>query len=422
MVGCVGLPPSAPRRDPKSVFKPSKHEFLKVYSRFLERPSAGSLSEVKKYINGPDGAGDKYLLSYRSQRKFASKYFSKIVANIDKGDVYTVRSLFYLAFDLDTPSLAAESRSISSEIMNVEAGRHARTVKSASYLLGVHIPHNYPELLFKAMAEEFKDANEKQRKEYLYGVANFGLEDEKFRPLCPKCPSQPVTFFEAKYQKLIKAAVSDQAEIKIQQWFHRTQLARATAPPVLQIRRLLFEPNDNRLKELKDACYYKSDPSAEKPTINDLGEMTSKRIVQLLKEGDLQVARALIIVADERCWKEVDEIDGPKPWLSTILICRQPETFLQAVALENPGGLFLDEIMKFESPQGWMNCTGQAAGSGDLAAYRIQKLKTANAITPMEQRILQYLVKSFDTATTELTDDRAPAEKKPEPPPEDELD
>lgn len=228
--GCVGLPPTAPKRDPKSVFKPSKHEFLKVYSRFLERPSAGSLMEVKKYIHGPDGAGDKYLLSYRSQRKFASKYFSKIVANIDQGDVYTVRSLFYLAFDLDQPSLAAESRSISSEIMNVEAGRHARTVKSAAYLLGVHVPHNYPELLFKAMAEEFKDASEKQRKEYLYGVANFGLEDEKFRPLCPRCPSQPVTFFESKFKKLTQAVVSDPAEIKIQQWTHRTQLARTTAP------------------------------------------------------------------------------------------------------------------------------------------------------------------------------------------------
>lgn len=150
--------------------------------------------------------------------------------------------------------------------------------------------------------------------------------------------------------------------------------------------------------------------------------MVSKRIVQSLKEGDLQVARGLIIVADERCWKEVDEIDGPKPWLSTILICRQPETFLQAVALENPGGLFLDEIMKFESPQGWMNCTGQAAGSGDLAAYRIQKLKSANAITPMEQRILQYLVKNFDTTTTELTDDRAPAEQNPPSSSDDELD
>ena len=411
VAGCVGLPPTPPKKAKNSVFKPSRHAFLKVYSRFLENPSSSSLNSVREYIKSPDGEGDKYLLSYRSQRKFAGKYFKKILSNIDKGDTYTVRSLLYLAFDLSQPNLAAESRTISSEIMNVERGRHARTVRSASYLLGVHIPYNFPNLLIKSLAEEFKDTTEKRRKIYLQGVANFGLEDDQFRPLCPNCPSQPVTFFEAKYKKLSKAVVSDPKEVKIQEWLRRTYLARTTAPPVLQIRKLLFEPHDRRIQELKDACYYKSDPAADKPTINDLGEMVSKKIVEGLNEGSLDISRALIIVADERCWKEIDEIDGPRPWLSTILICRQPETFLQAAALENPGGLFLDEIMKFDSPQGWMNCTGQPLGSGSLAAYRIQKLKAANAVTPMERRIMQYLVKHFDTTTTEFTEDRTPAQQ-----------
>lgn len=412
---CVSLPPTLPANH-KFASVPSKHEFLQMYARFLDQPSAGGLADLKRYMQSPEGQGDKYLISYRSQRKFSSKYFSKIIANIDKGDVYTVRSLFYLAFDLDQPNLVAESRSLSSEIMNVETGRHARTVKSAGYLLGVHLSYNYPELLIRAMAEEFKQGTEDQRQRYLLGVADFGLDDDQFRPLCPKCPSQPVTFLEAKWQKLIKAPVSRPAEVTVQQWFHRSKLAKAIRPITLHLRKLIFEPSDTRLAELKDACYPKSDPAADKPTINDLGDMVSRKIIEALKSGDVTVARAMIVVSGERCWKEVDEIDGPKPWLSTILVCRQPQTFVQAVALENPGGLFLNDIMKYESPQGWMNCTGQATRSGDLATYRVEKLKGLTTSDPTEQKVIQYLLKTFDTTSTELTDDdRAPASESDEP-------
>ena len=350
-------------------------------------------------------------MNYRFQRKFSLKYFKKILANINKGDTYTVRSLLYLAFDLSQSKMTDESQSISSKIMNVKRGKHVRTVRSASYLLGVHISYNFPKLLIKSLADEFKEIDEKKRKKYLLGVANFGLEDNLFRPLCPNCPNQPVTFFEAKYKKLTRASISMPAEVKVQRQLRRTHLARTTAPPVLQIRKLLFEPHRAMLlQELKDACYYKSHPEAKKPTINDLGEMASKKIVDSLNAGNLNMARALIIVANERCWKEVDEIDGPKPWLSTILICHQPETFLQAVALESPGSLFLDEIMNFDSIQGWINCTGQSPGTGHLASHRIQKLKTANAKNSTERKILQYLVNNFDTNTTEFTGNRSPAQ------------
>lgn len=80
-----------------------------------------------------DGEGDKYLIAYKTQRRFADKFFAQIVANVEKGDVSTVRALLYLAYDLGEENMDAESRSISSELINVEKGKNLRTVKSAEY-------------------------------------------------------------------------------------------------------------------------------------------------------------------------------------------------------------------------------------------------------------------------------------------------
>lgn len=316
--------------------------------------------------------------------------------NIDKGDVLTLRSLFYLAYDLGGENLDTESRSISAEILNVEKGKNPRTVKSAEYLLAVHVAYNFPQLLIKALGQELRENSHAHQ--YAIRLAEFGLDDEQFKPLCPHCPNQPVTFAEQKYRRLVSPLATIPEEIKIQTDIRQSRLAKANEPVVLQIRRLIFEPQDQRIQELRDACYAKSGPDAKKPSIKDLGDMVNQKIIDLVNQGDLKLTQALILVSNERCWNEVDSIDGPRPWLATTIICRHPQIFVQASAVENPGGLFFEDIMKFDSPQALLNCTGQAVGEGDLQQIRVDKIKTAEAITAAEKNVVNYLIAQFDSS------------------------
>jgi hypothetical protein len=57
--------------------------------------------------------------------------------------------------------------------------------------------------------------------------------------------------------------------------------------------------------------------------------------------------------------------------------------------------------MKFDSPQALMNCTGQAAGSGDIQQIRLEKIKSVETVTPMEKRIVDYIVKNFSASESQ---------------------
>jgi hypothetical protein len=397
---CFSLPPK-PYSSEKfaTTYKPSRHAFLNLFSKFLDNPSVSGLNGIREYMISSDGEGDKYLIAYKTQRRFADKFFAQIVANVEKGDVSTVRALLYLAYDLGEESLDAESRSISSELINVEKGKNLRTVKSAEYLLGVHISYNHPQLLLKAIAQEM--ASEKKANSDARKLAEFGLDDELFKPLCPNCPTYPVSFQEQKYRRLTSPRATDSNEMKVQNYIRKSRLAKANETPILQLRRLIFEPKDNRIEELREACYPKSSPSSQKPDIRDLGDMVNQKIVESLNKGNVEVARALVLVSNERCWNEIDNIDGPQPWLATILICHRPDIFVQATALESPTELFFEKIMKFDSPQALMNCTGQAAGSGDIQQIRLEKIKSVETVTPMEKRIVDYIVKNFSASESQ---------------------
>ena len=393
---CSNLSPKPHSSEKFATTKPSRHAFLNLFSKFLNNPSVSGLNGIREYMASSDGEGDKYLIAYKTQRRFADKFFAQIVANVEKGDVSTVRALLYLAYDLGEENMDAESRSISSELINVEKGKNLRTVKSAEYLLGVHISYNHPQLLLKAIAQEM--ASEKKANSYAREIAEFGLDDELFKPLCPNCPPYPVSFQEQKYRRLTSPLATESSELKVQDYFRKSRLAKVNETPVLQLRRLIFETKDSRIEELREACYPKSSPSSQKPDIRDLGDMVNQKIVESLKKGDVEVARALVLVSNERCWNEIDNIDGPQPWLATILICHRPDIFVQATALESPTEIFFEKIMKFNSPQALMNCTGQAAGSGDIQQIRLEKIKSVEAITPMEKRIVEYIVKNFSAS------------------------
>ncbi|MCB0361406.1 MAG: hypothetical protein KDD35_01705 [Bdellovibrionales bacterium] len=400
LLACASGQSTGPTRQVASTYKASKHRFLEIYSKFLQHPTINGLHQMRQYILSDEGQGDKYLIAYKTQRRFADKFFAQIVKNVEQGDVSTVRSLFYLAYDLGENNLDLESRTISSEIMNNERGRRLRTVKSAEYLAAVHISYNSPELLIKALGQEL--VSNPRSKIYAKEIAEFGLNDDKFKPLCPQCPHQPISFGEQKFQKLISVKAKDDFELKIQNFIRESRLAKVNESPILQLRRLIFEPHDKRIAELKAACYHKSSPSADKPNIKDLGDMVNQKIVDALQKGDLEVARALVVVSNERCWEEIDNLDGPKAWLATTLICRHPHIFIQAASMENPNGLFFEEIMKFKSPQALLNCSGQAIGPNDVQHIRVEKIKSAEVVTKAEKAIVDYLVSKFDQRSPAL--------------------
>ncbi len=379
---------------------PSTHQFKDRYLQLLKKPTVSGLGQLREYIASPKGKTDKYLIAYRSQKQFSDFFFSQIVSQISQGDIITIRSLFYLAFDLGEENIDAESRSISSEIINSERGKNLRTVKSAEYLLSVHVAFNFPQQLIKALAQE-SYVNQKRTEFYIKQIAEYGINDEPFRALCPNCPANPVDFLEQKYRRLISPQARESDEIKIQESFQKSRLEKINEPPLLQLRKLVFDPQEQSLKSLRDACYVKSNPDALKPTVHDLEDTTLQKIMDLLNKGNLYISQAMIMITNEHCWEDIDPMDGPKPWLANLLLCRQPQIFLQAAALENPKGLFFDEIMNFQSPQSLISCTGQPAAEGNITQIRLERLQSVEAITQSEKKILTYIQSHYDPSSAE---------------------